>query len=313
MLHVCSHCSKSFNRPYLLNEHVLHLHENKRAFQCTYPQCCKSYRRQKDLYQHERTFHISEDETASNKEMVESCGIKKKRRARSYKCYIPNCKEIFKTKIDFRKHVNEKHNDEEIPLSDMNDQREEIESVKLKKSYECDRCEKKFVSLSKWSRHRAIHHNKICEHCKHTFNSIKLLTKHLKKEHGRIVECKDCDKKFLSSTYLKSHQKQIHEKNSKFVCDKCQQKFSTRSGLTSHERFKHSPLLKCNFKSCPETFLTEKLLTNHLTNHHSDEKSNNIYRCVIEDCGAKYSHRSQLSLHETKHKNEEKKDLESAN
>ena len=94
-----------------------------------------------------------------------------------------------------------------------------------------------------------------CTLCSVNFSDKGLLKKHGKENHGKNVDCKQCDKKFKEVWMLESHMKS-HENVETFQCDVCNKDFYLKWRLTKHMKI-HSDTStkKCHYfnnaKPCP--------------------------------------------------------------
>ena len=109
-----------------------------------------------------------------------------------------------------------------------------------------------------------------CRICGNLCGSLQDLRYHLKTVHKTLSECKQCEKKFLTSSQLESHLKE-HGNVKKHKCQECDKTFYFKWRLQSHNKIhdKESSIRKCHF-------------------------FNNNKQCPFEEIGCKYLHEKSL-------------------
>jgi transposase-like protein len=120
----CSHCSKSFDRPARLNEHIVAVHEGKKPHNCSY--CEQSFGLRRHLKLHIDSAHGH---------------------AQRYKC--DNCEKDFTQRSSLKRHVEVVHEKDKLRLkctacdfSSVHQQtiNRHFESVHEGKKYSCSHC-----------------------------------------------------------------------------------------------------------------------------------------------------------------------------
>ena len=179
----CS-CGKEFNDRTTLNEHILLQHESSTPanWQCSWPDCMKSYSSKGVCWKHYRTIHLEKF---------------------NYHCTRDNCN--FKgceEEAQFKKHMEDAH---QIPTD-----------------IRCEKCEKPFSQKNKLMLHVANCTNNIkhfsCDYegCVKRYRSKQTLYIHKKNAHVAegetpfLVPCSKCQKVFKSVTAMKHHLKYKH-------------------------------------------------------------------------------------------------------
>jgi Zinc finger, C2H2 type len=89
--------------------------------------------------------------------------------------------------------------------------------------------------------------------------------RHKAELNNEINDCKICGKVFRTSSYLRSHQKQVHEKPT-FTCEVCGELCHTSAKFESHMR-KHTRFFFCDV--CKKPFRRKDELQVHLCRHFS--------------------------------------------
>lgn len=266
----CKKCSRSFDYPYLLKDHIKKLHEMERPI-CYY--CTKRFANKISLLNHMKRGHkipINVTESSSfecslcNKSLcnkwtlmrhVEKCiefGAK-----REIRLFCKACDKEFASRDSYRKH---------LWRHDKKDQQ---------KPFKCDRCSKAYTTQKTLKEHfkvniltfhfvlriksfiflQANHELKDesklrCTECDKTFKTEKCLNNHIRL-HTKIGTyiCPVCGKIMNTSGNLSNHLL-IHSKAKEFTCDICAKSFAQPAGLTVHKKQVHQkirfPCRKCN-------------------------------------------------------------------
>lgn len=290
----CDKCDKMFfRRSSLFNHKKSHPKTDLFLFKCSI--CDDKFTTQSDLLNHETEhsdkngfnnhevqcfvcsailstkvglkLHISQmhpDVLAGNKEKLLPCGVcgrkyvdsshlkqhlKTHVAARTHAC--TSCSYIALTGEALRRHVDRIH-------------------LKLRK-FECDICQKTFVSQPDRKLHMLRHYK------------------------TKPVECDECDQRFYSTRELRKH-KWAHSKQKPFKCDDCGVAYAYTESLRKHMTTHLPEMISCD--KCPQKFWSEKMLTRHYRSHPSND---HIYKC--SDCDKYYKSIGCMKQHEklTKH------------
>ena len=99
------------------------------------------------------------------------------------------------------------------------------------------------------------------------------LKEHVMKDHEKSTpfHCEQCSRSFGTSTYLKSHIRQVHER---LKCDECGQEMCNTFILKRHKAKVHG-VKNANEHQCKHCHLCFKLknaLTKHIAKIHPDVK-----------------------------------------
>ena len=119
----------------------------------------------------------------------------------------------------------------------------------LGQSFQCDICKFKTFHESSLTRHRKAHSSKpyLCEACHSCFKSEKRLRFHQCGPEMKF-KCKNCDKKFTSSSSVHRHMKTNHTVEKKerskgrtyYKCDQCLYQTHIKERLERHKNNKHT-------------------------------------------------------------------------
>lgn len=109
----------------------------------------------------------------------------------------------------------------------------------------CDACGHKFKNPQALNAHMIIHiddpeeKDKLkhypCKQCSKKFSSSSRLSKH-KRTHNKecFFKCKNCDKAYRTDITLKNHLMNVHGLEPKFMCNGCGSGFMQENGYRKH-------------------------------------------------------------------------------
>lgn len=172
--------------------------------------------------------------------------------------------------------------------------------------FRCDKCDKKYASMSSLHLHRMNHTGEtpfLCSYCGRGFKtahslrahipihtgerrykchicgktSIQHMSRHMRMHRGeKNYLCTECGKAFLSSGELKLHTRS-HTGERPYTCKHCEKTFIAKCFLTVHMR-RHTG--ECPYKCtvCPKAFHTLRGKKNHMK-IHTDLKSFQCLKC----------------------------------
>ena len=127
------------------------------------------------------------------------------------------------------------------------------ESHKTRK-IKCEQCSQVFKSNDGLRRHILLHDTRrkfSCSLCNLRYEEISSRNRHMKMYHNDtnpMLNCKLCEKKFKTEQGIKSHTRQVHDRERNHGCADCSYKFINRSKLNRHIRRVH---LKFNSNDPP--------------------------------------------------------------
>ncbi|XP_056377044.1 oocyte zinc finger protein XlCOF6-like [Hyla sarda] len=206
----------------------------------------------------------------------------------SYKC--SSCQLEFETKDTYKVHVQcHKHGGGftclycDCFMSEWDPMEKHIKSHRLvRKSYQCQVCEKRFMTQSAWKSHMRGHDQKsdvfLCTKCPLSFDSESVRNLHVtchsedvfkccqcglvEQEWNKIYEhlcthdsslkpftCSTCSKRFFTKSQMKAHSSK-HKKHKVLACSSCSLTFKNSHQMNKHQRHDH---LKQSNKDCKES------------------------------------------------------------
>ncbi|KAM4711622.1 uncharacterized protein FYW61_020781 [Anableps anableps] len=143
--------------------------------------------------------------------------------------------------------------------------------------YQCDKCDKRYLSKSSLIVHYRIHTGEtpyLCSHCGQGFRSSAYLDLHTRVHTGeRRYKCHICGK--TSNQHLTRHMR-MHRGEKNYLCTECGKAFLSNGELKLHMRY-HTGERPYTCKHCGKGFIAKCLLTVH-TRRHTGESP---YRCSM--------------------------------
>ena len=158
---------------------------------------------------------------------------------------------------------------------------EDYKSTVSTKSFECEICHRKFVTMKRLQEHHEdrIENKLKCPICLSMMSCSKNMMNHMNTAHSdqqKEIKCHVCNKQLRSKATLKKHL-EIHDPNRKaeFPCDICGQKFYEKSEVSRHRLIHtgHKPH-KCTY--CSKSFRTKWEMKVHSDTHY---KIPGIHKC----------------------------------
>jgi Zinc finger, C2H2 type len=262
----CKHenCSKAFNRPARLEEH-LRTHTNDRACKCPYPGCSNSYLRDSHLKHHIKSAHT---------------------KVRNYKCTWKGCGKSFITGTRLRNHLathigHERYRCRGFGDCDQTFRKKDtlqrhIVAVHLgAKPFPCpaEACAKAFDTAEHLRQHQRTNHNPhrfCCTICLEAIEAdVKLSDLGKQKERERAH--------FSNYSDFHIHNRDIHPP----ICPICDMAFPSPKALSQHQQRDHgtrtteeAPELtfNCQHPGCDKSYSTSQSLKKHSIRHTNREK-----------------------------------------
>ncbi|XP_075157459.1 uncharacterized protein LOC142230711 [Haematobia irritans] len=170
---------------------------------------------------------------------------------------------------------------------------------KLKKSYQCQHCDRCFDRIYDIESHYNIHTDVKpykCNICGKSFRQKNILTTHQAALHfGKKIECDECGKKFARRSQLILHYR-MHRDEKPFVCEyeDCKAAFRQRQHLVDH-LFIHTNTKNFQCPTCDKAFQTRKRLQDHIYKVHS------YHRYVCNKCDKMFLKPHMLKNHLKNH------------
>ena len=171
-----------------------------------------------------------------------------------------------------------------LEIIDVNEDRK----ISTVANFQCDDCEKHFLSESSLEKHCGFVHQSSsykcrrsnptitsndCKLCRKTFTSLGSLHRHIQSIHDKFqYECEKCEKTFTQKYRLTEHVKVVHEGSNHNYCKfaKCKKSFSNSFNLKQHIQYIHEkskPKIKRaknhNCDKCEKRFQSKASLNEH--------------------------------------------------
>lgn len=148
---------------------------------------------------------------------------------------------------------------------------------------------------------RSGQQSKVCQICGMQFNTQYLAKRHMHNVHAteKNFKCDICDQKFVSSVYLKAHQR-YHTNERTHVCLFCGKAFITGSDLYHHEKI-HANKRAYRCEKCPKAFNTSSDLHKHKLCVHQDRSQ---WKHVCAICNRRFPLKTNLDAHTKIHTGE---------
>ncbi|XP_063969193.1 zinc finger protein 420-like [Lytechinus pictus] len=306
----CTKCKKKFACMNIKNDHMSNYHGYGQCHEC--PKCGKYFKSKDNLSRHELRIHISDkkqghvpmifdpefpDGNLPGAHECEYCGKKFTRKGhltdhirihtqeKRFKC--KHCGMEFIHRNSFNGHIGKTNGMK--PLKCIKCKRK-FACMTMKRRHtchECQKCGKKFKSLSQHS--CGIHVKE---------KSLKELSDKKKVDTSLIVqacrklpatpECEYCGKKFTNKSHLTEHIR-IHTQEKRFKCKHCGMEFIHRNSFIGHiGKTNGMKPLKCI--KCKQNFACVTRKKQHMSGYHG---YSNKYHEHLE-CGKKFMSKSNL-------------------
>ena len=349
----CEHCEKSFTTKQRLKTHILLQHE-KVPWVCEV--CSQPYESEVKKNSHEKSSHPEVkceqcDRIFRKNSKSLRIHIKREHMKITYDC--EHCKKSFTTKQRLKTHIllqhekvswicevcsqpyeseDKKNSHEKSSHPDVKCEhcdrifrknskrlRIHIKREHMKVTYDCDVCEKAFLSKGNLKQHKDIVHSEVkvnecdicglkmstsvalkyhketvhdqirdnCKICGKSYER-KNLYSHMYSVHGEKIPCEQCGKN-IRKAGMKEHISRVHSDVKNWPCDDCGKKFGTKKNLKRHHDAVHLKLKEtCEFCGMA---LVKACLKNHILKFHKGEK------IVCKHCGRPFKNHPDLGSH----------------
>lgn len=262
-------CSKSFNRPARLAEH-LRSHTNERPFHCKHPGCDKTFLRDTHLSHHIKSAHTDVrdytcDWDGCGKKFLTATRLRRHLAAHEgrekYRCtQHPPCNETFRKHSTLQKH---------------------IASVHLKqKPYPCTKIDETTG-----------------QPCTHGFETAGKLRAHEGRIHGGArFWCSECVPDASSSNSAPDDLNDSQDQDPDQEQEQAQGLgFPTYALLQAHIRTAHPPICP----TCQHPCATPRDLAQHLEIHHGSQSlsERKTHLCMSPDCDRAFTKKGNLTIH----------------
>lgn len=159
---------------------------------------------------------------------------------------------------------------------------------KKKGLFECEVCQKNFLSESLLERHDVLHSNIFiqmennvddsnrCIVCNSSYESQEELKEHIKHHKKKlkdelVIDCQYCKKSHCSYSNLIRHLK-THEENKTLKCTECGKKFAPDSQELIDHLNMHKGFAPNSCEVCGKVFMRRHRLLNHLKTHNNENE-----------------------------------------
>ncbi|MEE6461673.1 hypothetical protein FKM82_001367 [Ascaphus truei] len=323
--HGCPNCESSFRSQEILAEHLQALHQKpseEKEFKCR--NCGKKFPVKQALQRHvlQCTENISSGDTSGsyqcsvcNTSFGSALSFEQHKEAcrgdARFICKADSCGKRFRSKDTLKKHKENVHtgnSKKKLMCSICNKKCSSSinlqEHRKVHEIYECQDCDKKFISANQLRRHMITHSEKrpyTCEVCCKSFKRLDQVTAHkIIHREDKPYQCKLCGKGFAHRNVYKNHKK-THSEERPFQCEECKALFRTPFSLQRHLLIHNSErTFKCDH--CDATFKRKDTLNVHIQVVHDGHKK---YKCDL--CDKAFVTPSVLKSHKKTHTGEKEK------
>jgi len=303
----CIYCGSNFVDKQHRGVHIRRLHSHI-AIQCDKLNCQHYVKNISELEEHKKEAHVKIEKQKicviclfCQKEIWDTgCyvgHVKRYHSEEALRCKYKNCFSFFKSEIDLQKHYELKHVGKyECAFCDFVVNRRgymefHFEQHHLPWDKKCPHCPKLFGNRRQLKKHVfLIHESKEkCPHCREIGTNLsrhvvtakcpvcsqpfpckKLLFAH-KLGCKKLLECRECGRKFKIESQLKFHMNKMHKSGQVwkgYECKKCVKYFPAIKFLKNHLLKEHADLLKYKCDLCEEKFLSYSTLKAHKFRTH---------------------------------------------
>ena len=137
----------------------------------------------------------------------------------------------------------------------------------------------------------------ICKTCGKELEHARALALHMQSHKEKKLTCDVCGAKFFHRQALEDHTNIKHSGKLDFACEECEKRFPTFAYLKSHQK-SHTDLKPYICKGCGKGFRTKKEADRHFIAIHTDIRP---FECSYEGCTKTFPLNSRKNIHERTH------------
>ncbi|XP_042142380.1 zinc finger protein 699 [Ixodes scapularis] len=245
----CSLCSTQLESVDALRDHVLAIHAAALIYRCI--ECHERFMTLSILLQHREEKH----------------------NPKSRKC--PECPKEFSTSVACRRHVMYTHY-----------------SSRLR--FPCKYCFRRYKDLLNLHYHMALSHihelseeekkslvavKRRCQQCDYETYNRRSMQGHMRRNHGSLLQCRQCEQKFSLPAELTRHMRLRHSAQGRQDCPHCTRSFVCPKAHALHVTM-HQDGSGHECSKCKRLFESEALLKHHQESHLSDAKGRRCQVCL---------------------------------
>ena len=277
--------------------HVIEADETKGCHQCD--NCFLWFISLRKLYRHQKSIHLAEDKPlicthpGCDYECRNPKGFYYHKQKHSMKpsfvCTVTGCDKQFYTEGNMTRHVFNTHCEKTIACSHgcgkmfkiIGHMRGHVESVHMRVKNE--RCEWPGCDYASYYKKDIVNHYKN----RHT--------------NDKKIVCQLCDKRFITRSHLKDHQKSTHKIGPPLVCSwpECQYSTHNRQSMANHMSYhKLGPRFVCPWPGCDKRLMSKLTLEDHINAIHKKLKP---FLCPVMDCSYRTAFKRCIRQHMRTH------------
>ena len=187
----------------------------------------------------------------------------------------------------------------------VDDNRIDVDVGSNDKQFQCEICERYFLTLPTLRAHKQILHERAplkCDICDFTSKHVTSMNRHKLSHLGlrheeKQYQCENCDYATNFKDQMARHRGARHGEKKKRTCEKCSASFNNDTSYFIHKR-KHGADYKP--PKCPECDFVVKNV-NSLTNHLRTHRAEKPFVCDHPLCDHAYKSKGHLKRHKLTH------------